>query len=112
MFKVIDNKIIGEVETKELVEILRGSAGGQRMVGYELLANIIDLAATRLEALEKIVPTDNIYPDWYKRLSDLEYNYYCMEKNGEPWYRAKDVWACIEPVSEEHREFGGKDGNT
>lgn len=72
----------------------------------------IELALEALDKLDRIVPVGDVYPDWYERLSDLEYNYYCMEKNGEPWYRAKDVWACIEPISEEHREFGGTDGNT
>ena len=28
-------------------------------------------------------------------LEELEYEYH-PESNGEPWYRAKDVWDCIE----------------
>lgn len=72
----------------------------------------IELALEALEKLVRIAPVGNVYPDWYDRLSNLEYNYYYSEKDGEPWYRAKDVWACIEPVSEEHREFGGADGDT
>ena len=38
---------------------------------------------------------EDVRPDWYQRLSDLEY-VYNPEPNGEPWYQAKDVWACIE----------------
>lgn len=38
---------------------------------------------------------EDVRPDWYQRLSDLDY-VYNPEPNGEPWYRAKDVWACIE----------------
>ena len=107
-WKVIDNEIVGEVETQELVQLLRELANGRRLMGYPLEANIVELAATRLAALAVIVPADDVYPDWYERLSDLDYNY-DPGKDGTPWYRAKDVWACIEPVSEEHREFGGKD---
>ena len=68
----------------------------------------IELVLEALDKLQKIAPVGNVYPDWYNRLSNLEYQYYYSEKDGEPWYRAKDVWACIEPISEEHREFGGK----
>lgn len=69
----------------------------------------IEVALEALDKIQRIAPVGDVYPDWYNRLSNLEYNYYCLEKNGEPWYRAKDVWACIEPVSEEHREFGSRD---
>lgn len=110
-WKVIDNEIVGEVETQELVQLLRELAAGRRLIGFPLEANIVELAATRLEALVKIVPADNVYPDWYERLSSLDYNYSPVADK-DPWYRAEDVWACIESVSEEHREFGGTDGNT
>lgn len=70
----------------------------------------IKVALEALDKLDRIAPVGNVYPDWYDRLSNLEYNHYYSEKDGEPWYRAKDVWACIEPVSEEHREFGGING--
>lgn len=42
---------------------------------------------------------EKVHPDWYERLSKLEFEYDPV-KNGEPWYRAEDVWACIEEVSE------------
>ena len=130
MIKVIENQFVGDVETKELVEILKGYALGRRDMGDELAANLIELAADRLVRLEKNLKVarterdseraritrligmahkewlEKVYPDWYSRLEELDYNYDPV-KDGEPWYRAKDVWACIEPVSEEHREFGG-----
>lgn len=43
--------------------------------------------------------SEDVHPNWYQRLSDLEY-VYNPEPNGEPWYQAKDVWACIEEVAD------------
>ena len=37
-----------------------------------------------------------IYADWYDRLGNLEFNYHPVD-DSTAWYRAKDVWACIEP---------------
>lgn len=42
---------------------------------------------------------EEVHPDWYERLENLDYNYDPV-KDGTPWYRAEDVWACIEEVSE------------
>lgn len=101
-------EVIKELETLNGVMIeIRDGAAELTLSGRFVLA--LEVAREALAKIQKIAPVGDVYPDWYERLSSLEYNYYCMEKNGEPWYRAKDVWACIEPVSEEHREFGGKD---
>ena len=102
---------------KEAAEILKRPDLNMRIWEGEVVltsdhVGAIEVALEALEKLQKIAPVGDVYPDWYDRLSNLEYKYYAMEKDGEPWYRAKDVWACIEPVSEEHREFGGTDGNT
>lgn len=48
---------------------------------------------------------EKVYPDWYSRLEELDYNYDPV-KDGTPWYRAEDVWACIEEIPGDHREFG------
>jgi hypothetical protein len=46
-----------------------------------------------------------VHSDWYERLENLDYNYDPV-KDGTPWYRAEDVWACIEEIPDSHREFG------
>lgn len=51
-----------------------------------------------------------IYRDWYERLSQLEYNYH-PKKDGEAWYRAEDVWACIEAPNPIELLLKGGDGN-
>lgn len=38
----------------------------------------------------RLIDTDDM-----EYLEELEYEYH-PEPNGEPWYRAKDVWDCIE----------------
>ena len=53
-----------------------------------------------LEVLKKVA-------DGYERLSVLDYNYNPV-KDGTPWYRAVDVWACIEEIPDGHNEFGAK----
>lgn len=84
MIKVEDNNFIGEVETKELVEILRGYALGRKDMGDELSGNLIDLAATRIEELRQSVD------EWiriFDILNDREnrhhYPEYWREQNGE-----------------------------
>lgn len=84
MVKVVDNNFIGEVETKELVEILRGYALGRKDVGDELSGNLIDLAATRIEELSQSVD------EWiqiFDILNDREnrhhYLEYWRQQNGE-----------------------------
>lgn len=57
------------------------------------------------EALEVLRSREGVRPDWYSRLEELDYNYDPV-KDGEPWYRAEDVWACIEEIPDDHREFG------
>ena len=42
---------------------------------------------------------EKVHPDWYSRLEELDYDYDPV-KDGTPWYRAEDVWACIEEVSD------------
>lgn len=99
-------EVIKELESLNGVTI--GIQDGQAeltLSGKFVLA--LEIAREALRKIASIAPVGDVYPDWYERLSNLEYNYYYSEKDGEPWYRAKDVWACIEPVSEEHREFGG-----
>lgn len=70
---------------------------------YELDGCMDDLMAAALDVLWKNVYRDrensqkNVKADWYERLSDLDYNYNPV-KDGKPWYRADDVWACIEEV--------------
>lgn len=75
--------------TREIMLFLRGYAAGMKANGNHLLAGILDEAADKLEDRE------GVHPDWYDRLSELDHNYNPV-KNGEPWYRASDVWACIE----------------
>lgn len=55
----------------------------------------IEVALEALEKLQKIGPVGDVYPDWYERLSKLDYNYHPVADK-DPWYRADDVWACIE----------------
>lgn len=57
--------------------------------------SIVDMV--RVAEIVKSVP--GVCADWYQRLSDLDY-VYNPEPNGEPWYRAKDVWSCIEEATE------------
>ena len=95
------------METKNIVLWLRGYAAGLKDRGEDYGCAWINLAADRLDELAGLgdKPTDreDVYPDWYDRLSKLEYTYDPM-KNGEPWYRADEVWGCIEGET--------KDGNT
>lgn len=39
---------------------------------------------------------ETIFADWHERLSLLEYIY--NPGDDGPWYRADDVWACIDPA--------------
>lgn len=57
--------------------------------------SIVDMI--RVAEIVESVPAvcEDVHLDWYQRLSDLDYDYH-PEPNGEPWYQAKDVWACIE----------------
>lgn len=48
-----NNKIIGEISTEELVFFLRGYALAVRATNQELNANIITLAADRLQELDE-----------------------------------------------------------
>lgn len=67
----------------------------------ELSARLSIVERVGVEEIVMGVPAvcENVYPDWYERLSRLEFEYDPV-KNGEPWYRAEDVWACIEEVAE------------
>jgi hypothetical protein len=105
---------------KEAIEVLKKPvdninismfSGTPEVVLTSAHVRAIELALEALGKMQSIAPVGNVYPDWYKRLSDLNYDYDPV-KDGNPWYRAEDVWACIESIPEEHREFGGKDGNT
>lgn len=55
---------------------------------------------------ESIVATTHLYggemifSDWHDRLSHLEFIY--NPGDDGPWYRADDVWACIDPAK--HKE--------
>lgn len=49
--RVENNKIVGDVETVEIIGMLRGYALGLSAVGQDLGANIISLAADRLTDL-------------------------------------------------------------
>ncbi len=55
---------------------------------------------TRLIGIAEKEWLGKVHPDWYERLSDLDYDYDPV-KDGTPWYRAEDVWACIEEVAHE-----------
>ena len=86
---------------KELIEMLR-SCGNKYCADcpdVEECAGPGYLMLKAAEALEKIAPVGDVYPDWYSRLSELDYDYDPV-KDGTPWYRADDVWACIEEASE------------
>ena len=76
------------------------------------VADIITYAIDMIEESVKkvqIVETHGAYPhrerinaDWYDRLSTLEYVY--NPSNDGPWYKADDVWACIDPVCEKEEK--------
>ena len=93
-----------EMSYKEAVEVLKNPvdninvsmfSGIPEVVLTSAHVKAIELALEALETLQKLAPVGNVYPDWYKRLSDLDYEY-APVKDGEPWYRADDVWGCIE----------------
>lgn len=65
---------------------LKSQVGEARAAEYDEIMERIENAPAVCE---------DVYSDWYERLSNLDYNYH-PEPNGEPWYQAKDVWACIE----------------
>lgn len=92
------------METKNIVLWLRGYAAGLKHVGDEYGCDWINLAADRLDELaglgDKPTGGENVYPDWYKRLGELDYIYQ-PECDGEAWYRADAVWACIEETKDE-----------
>lgn len=97
---------------KEAAEVLKRPDLNMKIWEDEIVltsnhVEAIELALEALEKIQKIAPVGDVYPNWYDRLSNLDYDYQPIADK-DPWYRAKDVWACIEPVSEEHREFGGK----
>ncbi len=48
------------------------------------------------ELIPRLYEGEAIFVDWHERLSQLEYVY--NPGNDGPWYRADDVWACIDPV--------------
>lgn len=105
-----------EMSYKEAAEVLRRPVENMKIWEDTIVltsahVRAIELALEALEKLDGIAPVGDVYPDWYERLSHLDYEYRPF-KDKHPWYRAKDVWACIEPGSEEHWEFGGMSGNT
>ena len=69
MIKVIDNRIVGDVETKELSDILQGYALSRRQMGDELAANLIELAAIRLAEQQETIEKYNMSL-LYKRCED------------------------------------------
>lgn len=85
------------METKGIVCFLRGYAAGLKHSGDEFGSAWINMTADRLDVLSDIDVGDRegVFPNWYERLKNLDYNYH-PEKDGEPWYRAADVWVCIE----------------
>lgn len=87
-------EVIKELESLNGVTI--GILDGQAEImlsGDFVLA--LEIAREALRKIASIAPVGDVYPDWYDRLSNLEHEYSPV-KDGEPWYRAKDVWACIE----------------
>lgn len=60
----------------------------------------LDMALEALEKLDKIAPVGDVDPEWYEKLSELELDYE-PKADGSAWYRADDVWACIEDPTEE-----------
>ena len=86
---------IAELNTFDGVTI--GVLDGEPEILYSSrFVKALELAIEALKKIASITPVGDVHPDWYDRLSKLEYNHYCAEMGGEPWYRAKDVWACIE----------------
>ena len=75
-------------------------------------ADIIFHAIDMIEEATKnvqVVETHGAHPtrevvnaDWYDRIYKLEYVY--NPGNDGPWYRAADVWACIDPSREKEEE--------
>lgn len=68
----------------------------------DIITHAIDMIEESVKNVQ-IVETHGAYPtreviyaDWYDRLSTLEYVY--NPNNDGPWYRAEDVWACIDPA--------------
>lgn len=70
----------------------------------DIITHAIDMIEEAVKNVQ-IVETHGAYPtrevinaDWYERLSVLEYVY--NPGDDGPWYRAGDVWACIDPGRE------------
>lgn len=85
---------------KEAIEVLKNPEANMRvwedtvvLTGNHVEA--IELALEALEKIDKISPVGDVHPDWYNRLSLVDYEYH-PEPDGEPWYHARDVWAAIE----------------
>lgn len=53
-----------------------------------------------VEVVPHLYEGESIFTDWHERLSHLEYIY--NPGDDGPWYRADDVWACIDPAR--HKE--------
>lgn len=58
------------------------------------------LGEESVEVIPHLYEGETIFTDWHERLSQLEYIY--TPGDDGPWYRADDVWACIDPAR--HKE--------
>lgn len=86
---------------KEAIDVLRNPDKNMKIwedtvvIMTSAFVKAIELALEALEKIDKIAPVGDVHPDWYDRLSVLDYEYH-PEPDGEPWYHARDVWAAIE----------------
>lgn len=85
-----------------------------RCEGYGLAERIVKVAVAHISiprenlhllkqqtsANETINTEDVVFTDWYDRLSHLDF-VYDPKPDGDPWYKADDVWACIDPGRKE-----------
>ncbi len=58
-----------------------------------------NLEQESVEVIPHLYEGETIFADWHERLNLLEYVY--NPGNDGPWYRADDVWACIDPARQE-----------
>lgn len=69
-----------------------------------LMRRIGELRTSKVKSVEvtQFYEGETIFADWHERLSLLEYVY--NPGNDGPWYRADDVWACIDPTRQKEAQ--------
>jgi hypothetical protein len=96
--------------TKDALELLKKLSEDNARLNCRLKVARVERDAERAK-MTRIVGMvgkdwlEQVRPDWYERLSELDYEYNPV-KDGMPWYRAEAVWNCIEETPGNHPEFG------